>query len=283
MSLWSSYTSGCGVPMVCNESAPQYYRHPLLAQGDDWLAVGCRLRWRNNRVSKATGMNLEHKEMDIMTGRFKLTLIPLGVLILLVSGAAIIGTVYTGTNASVTTPIKPRLEPIPVSTPSLQDEASFWLKPPGPARVQVDGDNALDDPQERPLQQAGFNIQARQAAQRELIELGFATIEGEQFRASIAKADDAGHGKLLLQAGFTEQQIRNAQERQRETSEEAEAEVWFQQQAPISALAELRRQGLADFQGNVNVAAADDAGFRDLLLYAGFTEGQIGNAQRQQR
>jgi hypothetical protein len=220
--------------------------------------------------------------MDIMTGRFKLTLIPLGVLILLVSGAAIIGTVYTRTNASVATPIKPRLEPIPVSTPSLQDEASFWLKAPGPARVQVDGDNALDDPQERPLQQAGFNIQARQAAQRELIKLGFATVEGEQFQASLAKADDAGHGNLLLQVGFTEQQIRNAQERQREAFEEAEAKVWFQQQVLINALAELRRQGFADFQGNVNVAAADDAGFRDLLLYAGFTEGQIRDAQRQQ-
>ena len=140
----------------------------FLVRGDDRLAVGWGLRWRNNRVSKATGMNLEHKEMNVVRGRFKLMLTIVGVLILLVSGAAIIGTVYTGTNASVTTPIKPRLEPIPVSTPSLQDESSFWLKPPGPARVQVDGDNALDDPQERPLQQAGFNIQARQAAQREL-------------------------------------------------------------------------------------------------------------------
>jgi hypothetical protein len=228
-------------------------------------------------------MNLEHKEMDIMTGRFKLMLIPLGVLILLVSGTAIVGTVYTGNNASITTPIKPRLEPIPVSTPSLQDESSFWLKPPGPARVQVDRDNALDNPHERPLQQAGFNIQARQAAQQELIELGFGTIEGEQFQAYVAEADDAGYGKLLLQVGFTEQQIRNAQERQREASEEAEAEVWFQQLVSISALAELRRQGFADFQGNVNVAAADDAGFGDLLVHAGFTEGQIQDAQRRQR
>jgi hypothetical protein len=59
--------------------------------------------------------------------------------------------------------------------------------------------------------------------------------------------------------------------------------VWFQQLVSISALAELRRQGFADFQGKVKVAAADDAGFGDLLLHAGFTEGQIRDAQRQQR
>jgi hypothetical protein len=232
-------------------------------------------------------MNLENKEMNVMTGRFKLMLIPVGVLILLLSGAAIIGTVYTRANGSVTTHIKPRLEPTQVSTlaepePSI---ASTWLKPQGSAvvvdsLVQADRNNALAAPQGRPLEQAGFNGKTQQAAQRELIELGFGTIEGEQFQAYVAEADDAGYGELLLQVGFTEQQIRNAQEDQREAYEEAKAKVWFQQLVSISALAELRRQGFADFQGNVNVAAAADAGLRDLLLHAGFTEGQIQDARR---
>jgi hypothetical protein len=168
-----------------------------------------------------------------------------------------------------------------VEAPPKFDEASFWMEPwskPQEPAVVVDR-----LPQVQPLQEPGINVQARQAAQRELIELGFATIEGEQFQASVAEADDAGHGKLLLQAGVTEQQIRNAQERQREASEEAEADAWFRQLVSINALAELRRQGFADFKGKVNVAAADDAGYGDLLLHAGFTELQIQDAQRRQR
>jgi len=158
-------------------------------------------------------MNLEHQEMNIMRGRFKLTLISIGVLILVVSGAVIIGTVNTRTNASVTTHIKPRLEPTPVSTLAEPEpsRASIWLKPQGSAvvvdsLVQADRNNALDAPQGRPLEQG----KAQQAAQRELIELGFGTIEGEQFQAYVAEADDAGYGELLLQVGFTEQQIRHA-------------------------------------------------------------------------
>jgi hypothetical protein len=152
-----------------------------------------------------------------------------------------------------------------------------WTKPPAPAVV------ATSEPQVRPWDESGINVQARQAAQRELIELGFATMEEEQFQASVAEADDAGHGELLLQGGFTEQQIRNAQERQREAYEEAEADRFFWQLVPIYAKSELRRQGFADFKGNVNVAAADDAGHRDLLLRAGFIELQIQDAQRRQR
>jgi uncharacterized protein (DUF934 family) len=163
----------------------------------------------------------------------------------------------------------------------LRDEVSLWMKPwtkpPAPEVV-------VNKPApERPWQEAGINVQAQQAAQRELIELGFATMEEEQFQASVAEADDAGHGELLLRAGFTEQQVRNAQERQREAHEEAEAERFFRQLVPIYAKSELWRQGFADFQGNVSVAAADDAGYRGLLLRAGFTELQIQDTQRRQR
>jgi hypothetical protein len=163
----------------------------------------------------------------------------------------------------------------------LLDETLLWMKPW--TKPQVPALVVARLAQVRPWQEPGINVQARQAAQRELIELGLATMEGEQFQASVAEADDAGHGKLLLQAGFTGQQIRNAQEYQREADEEDKAKVWFQQLVSISALAELRRQGFADFQGKVNVAAADDAGYGNLLLHAGFTELQIQDAQERQR
>jgi hypothetical protein len=163
----------------------------------------------------------------------------------------------------------------------LRDGPSLWMqprtKPQGPA-VVADRETPV-----QPRNESGINVQARRAAQRELIELGFATKEGEQFQASVAEADDAWQGKLLFQAGFTEQQVRNAQEHQREGDEEAEANLWFRLLVSLIALSELRRQGFADFQGKVNVAAADDAGFGDQLLHAGFTELQIQDAQRRQR
>jgi hypothetical protein len=164
---------------------------------------------------------------------------------------------------------------------SLRDEVSLWMKPWTKTQAL---ERVVNRPaQERPWQAAGINLQARDAAQRELIELGFATMEEEQFQASLAEADDSGYGPLLLQAGFTEQQVVNAQERQREAYEEAEADRFFRQLVSINAVSELRRRGFADYQGNANVAAADDAGYRDVLLRAGFTELQIQDAQRRQR
>jgi hypothetical protein len=159
--------------------------------------------------------------------------------------------------------------------------ASLWTKPwtqPQAPLVVVERRVAVG-----PQNGSGINVQAHHTAQQELIELGFASEEEGQFQASIAEADDAGYGRLLLQAGFTEQQVRNAQERQREAREEAEADRWFQQLGSIIATSELRRHGFADYQGNVNVAAADDAGYGELLQRAGFTELQVQDAQRRQR
>lgn len=153
----------------------------------------------------------------------------------------------------------------------------IWIK--AGRRVQVKEYNSLVALSESPWQEEGLNVEAQKAAQQKLMERGFATATVEQFQALVSEAADAGHGQLLLQAGFTEQQVRNAQERQRKAYEETGAESWFRLWALNLALIELRRRGLADSQGYLNVKAAADAGFENLLLNAGFTEKQFRDAQ----
>lgn len=119
--------------------------------------------------------------------------------------------------------------------------------------------------------------QQRRALER-LVELGYADQQG---RTDLAGAADAGLQAVLIQAGFTQQDITAAREGQfrSEVAAERLARQAFDPGAQL-ARDRLEQMGFASDEG-VFVGQAALEGQRDLLLRAGFTPGQIDAAVQQ--